>query len=285
MKVASPGLHRPRRSIASAFQAYPAPIRKKLFALRALILDTARSTDGVGELEETLKWGEPAYATTQSKSGSTVRIGWKKATPSEYALYFNCRTSLVATFREIFREDLRFEGNRAIVFAEGDPLPTEALSFCIAAALTYHRKASSPAPKPRRPAVLLAGGNPQIAKGIGEAPVQAYLAALPGWKREAGRLLDRLVVEAFPGVCKAVKWNSPFYGSPEHGWFLSFHGYAKYIKVAFFNGTLLRPLPPGASKQPQVRYLDFREGAVIDREQFRTWVAQGSKLPGWKMAS
>ena len=132
---------------------------------------------------------------------------------------------------------------------------------------------------------LLAGGNPQIAKGEGDGPVQAYIAAMPGWKREVGQLLDRLVVKSFPQVSKAVKWNSPFYGSPRNGWFLSFHCYAKYVKVAFFNGALLRPLPPGESKQDKVRYLDLYQGSDIDQEQLCAWIGQASRLPGWEMAS
>jgi hypothetical protein len=126
--------------VAEAFEAYPSGIRERLLALRELIFRTARSTKGVGELEETLKWGEPAYVTAQSKSGSTVRIGWKKASPSQYAMYFNCQTNLIETFKTLFPGELRFEGNRAILFAEAEPVPIEALSFCVAAALTYHRR-------------------------------------------------------------------------------------------------------------------------------------------------
>jgi hypothetical protein len=133
--------------------------------------------------------------------------------------------------------------------------------------------------------VLLSGGNPQIAKGYGDGPVQAYIAAMPGWKRHVGELLDRLIVRAVPQVSKAVKWNSPFYGSPLSGWFLSFHCYAKYVKVAFFNGTLLHPLPPGKSKQAKVRYVDLHEGTELNQKQFSAWVAQASTLPGWQMAS
>ena len=108
---------------------------------------------------------------------------------------------------------------------------------------------------------------------------------MPGWKREVGELLDGLVATAFPEVCKAVKWNSPFYGSPANGWFLSFHCCAKYVKVAFFNGALLHPLPPGDSKQAKVRYLDVYDGADVDRTQFLAWIAQASALPGWQMVS
>ena len=129
---------------------------------------------------------------------------------------------------------------------------------------------------------LLSGGNPQIAKGYGEAPVQAYIAAMPGWKRDVGRRLDALVERTVPGVKKAVKWNSPFYGVEEGVWFLSFHVFAKYVKVAFFRGAELGPVPPGASKQKNVRYLDIYEGQ-LDEAQLAKWVKQASKLPGEKM--
>jgi hypothetical protein len=125
-------------AVAQAYDAFPPVIRRKLLVLRELVFRTAASTEGVGELEETLKWGEPAYLTPATRSGSTVRLGWKKARPLEYALYFNCQTTLVDTFRTLFPKELRFEGNRAIVLLEADSVPTQALRFCIAAALTYH---------------------------------------------------------------------------------------------------------------------------------------------------
>ena len=126
-------------SVASRFSAYPPGIRRKLMALRALILKTAAVTDGVGTLHETLKWGEPAYITAESGSGSTIRIDWKKAKPAEYAMYFNCQTNLIEMFRTMFPNDFRYEGNRAILFREDEAVPDEALEFCVAAALTYHR--------------------------------------------------------------------------------------------------------------------------------------------------
>jgi len=141
--------------------------------------------------------------------------------------------------------------------------------------------AKSPASKTAKPK-LLSGGNPQIAKATGDAPVQAYIAAIPGWKRDVGRRLDAAIVRAVPGVSKAVKWNSPFYGVEEGVWFLSFHVFAKYVKVAFFRGASLRPLPPGTSKHQQVRYLDIHEGE-LDEAQFAAWVKQASKLPGERM--
>ena len=126
-------------AVAQAFEMYPQNVKRKLLALRELILKTAVATNGVGEVEETLKWGEPAYLTTQTGSGSTVRLGWKKSKPSEYAVYFNCQTTPVETFRTLFPREFRFEGNRAIVFTESEPVPKDALAFCISVALTYHR--------------------------------------------------------------------------------------------------------------------------------------------------
>jgi hypothetical protein len=130
---------------------------------------------------------------------------------------------------------------------------------------------------------LLSGGNPQIAKAYGDAPVQAYIAAMPGWKSDVGGRLDALITRAVPGVRKAVKWNSPLYGVEDNVWFLGIHCFAKYIKVAFFRGRSLRPLPPGESKQKQVRYLDIHEGDELDEAQFAAWVKQASKLPGERM--
>ena len=130
---------------------------------------------------------------------------------------------------------------------------------------------------------LLAGGNPQIANADGDAPVQAYIAAMPGWKSDAGRRLDALIVRTVPGVRKAVKWNSPFYGVEGQGWFLNFHCFTKYVKVGFFRGTSLLPLPPGASKQKEVRYLDIHEDDQLDEAQFLDWVKQASKLPGERL--
>ena len=121
------------------FASYPPPFRRKLLALRTLILETAAATEGVGEIEETLKWGEPAYLTSETGSGSTVRIAWKQSAPDQYAIFFHCQTDLIAGFRDQFPGQFRFEGNRCIAFRENDRVPTAALSACIATALTYHR--------------------------------------------------------------------------------------------------------------------------------------------------
>lgn len=130
---------------------------------------------------------------------------------------------------------------------------------------------------------LLAGGNPQIAKGYGDAPVQAYIAAMPGWKRDVGRNLDALIVRTIPGVQKAVKWNSPLYGIEGQGWFLGIHTFTNYVKVAFFRGASLRPVPPGESKQQHTRYLNIRENDQLDETQLASWVKQASELPGEQM--
>ena len=129
--------------------------------------------------------------------------------------------------------------------------------------------------------VLLAGGNPQIAKADGDAPVQAYIAAMPGWKRDVGKRLDALIARTVPDVRKAVKWNSPFYGVEGQGWFLSFHVFTRYVKVTFFRGASLRPVPPVASKHEDVRYIDLHEGDEVDGAQMASWVKQAAELPGW----
>ncbi len=143
------------------------------------------------------------------------------------------------------------------------------------------KAASGKVAKPK----LLSGGNPQIALGYGDAPVQAYIAAMPGWKSDVGRRLDELIEGAVPGLRKAVKWNSPLYGveDPDQGWFLGVHCFTKYVKVAFFRGTSLRPVPPGESKSKDTRYLDIHEADQLDEAQLAAWVKQASQLPGERM--
>ncbi len=156
------------------------------------------------------------------------------------------------------------------------------------------KRVAAKAAKPRKTApksqsrkvakpALLAGGNPQIAKAYGDAPVQAYIAAMPGWKRDVGRRLDALIVRTVPGVRKAVKWNSPLYGVEGQGWFLGIHTFTNYVKVAFFRGTSLRPVPPGESKSKDTRYLDIHEDDQLDEAQLAAWVKQASQLPGERM--
>ncbi|HSI34712.1 MAG: DUF1801 domain-containing protein [Phycisphaerae bacterium] len=147
-----------------------------------------------------------------------------------------------------------------------------------ATGVTKSRKAA-PAAKPK----LLAGGNPQIAKADGDAPVRAFIAAMPGWKRDVGRRLDALIVRTVPGVRKAVRWNTPFYGVEGRGWFVGFHCITKYVKVAFFRGAALSPLPPVESKQKDVRYFHVHEGEAIDEGKLAGWIKQASELPGETM--
>jgi hypothetical protein len=136
---------------------------------------------------------------------------------------------------------------------------------------------------PSRKIVLLSGGNPQIAKAYGEAPVQAYIAAMPGWKGDVGRRLDVVIVRAVPPVQKAVKWNSPFYGLEGEGWFVSFHCFTKFVRLTFFRGSSLRPVPPGTSKYEAIRYFDIREDDPFDEVQLTAWMKQASQLPGERL--
>jgi hypothetical protein len=204
----------------------------------------------------------------------------------------------------LFNSSLEGNVRRAIDIHEGDKVDASAFRALVRQAVALNssgKSKSSAAAKPKGAAgkgkrstatkskdplvaakpALLAGGNPQIAKADGDAPVQAYIAAMPGWKRDVGRRLDALIVRTVPDVRKAVKWNSPFYGIEGQGWFLNFHCFTKYVKVAFFRGTSLRPLPPGESKHKEVRYLDIHEDDQLDEKLVASWIRQASELPGW----
>ena len=171
----------------------------------------------------------------------------------------------------LFNSSLEGNARRAIDIHEGDKIDAKAFKALVKAAVARNDP----------PVKLLSGGNPQIAKGEGDAPVQAYIAAMPGWKRDIGQRLDALIARSVPDVRKAVKWNSPFYGIEGRGWFLSFHTFARYVKVGFFRGASLRPVPPGAGKVKNVRYVDIHEGDEIDEAQWAAWLKQASALPGW----
>jgi len=174
---------------------------------------------------------------------------------------------------------------RAYSGAAGAPIDFRTVaSVTIGAAMKTSKTRRAAKASPRKRAAkpkLLSGGNPQIAKGDGNAPVQAFIAAMPDWKKPLGRRIDRLITRTVPGVQKAVKWNSPFYGVEGQGWFLNFHCFAKYVKVAFFSGASLRPVPPGTSKHKAVRYLDIREDDALDEKQLASWIEQAAALPGW----
>jgi hypothetical protein len=210
----------------------------------------------------------------------------------------------------LFNSSLEGNARRAIDLREGEKLNAAAFKALVRAAVAENvrtsaaktkssandkskkgsvtkskAKQSQPGASGAKPVKLLSGGNPQIAKGYCDEPVQAYLAAMPGWKSAVGRRLDAIIERAAPGVRKAVKWNSPIYGAadPEQGWFLGMHVFARYVKVAFFRGALLRPIPPGESKSKDVRYLNIHENDEIDEAQFADWVKQASQLPGERM--
>jgi len=210
--------------------------------------------------------------------------------------------------RGLFNSSLAGNTRRAIDIREGELLDAKAFKALIQAAVAENLRSSAPKPKsphsksppkpvassspntirPRtikpaatKPVKLLSGGNPQIAKADGDAPVQAYIAAMPGWKRDLGKRLDELIVRSAPSVRKAVKWNSPFYGIEGQGWFLSFHVFTHYVKVTFFAGKSLRPVPPGGTPKSQdARWIDIREGE-FDDQQMAVWVKQAASLPGW----
>jgi hypothetical protein len=184
----------------------------------------------------------------------------------------------------LFNSSLEGNVRRAIDIREGEQVDASAFKALVRRAVALNTSGKKKAAASSRPAAkprLLSGDNPQIAKAEGDAPVQAYIAAIPGWKRDVARRLDALVVRTVPGVRKAVKWNSPFYGVEGQGWFVNFHCFTKYVKVAFFRGASLSPLPPGASKHKEVRYLDIREDDEIDEKLLASWIRQASKLPGW----
>jgi hypothetical protein len=185
----------------------------------------------------------------------------------------------------LFNSSLEGNTRRAIDIHEGEKVDARAFKALVKAAVAQN---GPPAKKPRTvrqgekaAVVLLSGGNPQIAKAEGDAPVQAYIAALAGWKRDLGKRLDALIVRSVPNVRKAVKWNSPLYGIEGRGWFLGVHTFTHYVKVAFFRGSSLRPVPPGPSKNEDTRYIDIHEGDEVDEAQMATWVKQAAALPGW----
>jgi hypothetical protein len=193
----------------------------------------------------------------------------------------------------LFNSSLEGNTRRAIDIHEGEKIDARAFKALVKAAVAENggsAKKAKPSAKGAKPSkvregrkvVLLSGGNPQIAKADGDAPVQAYIAAMPGWKSNLGKRLDALIVRNAPNVRKAVKWNSPFYGIEGQGWFLSFHVFTRYVKVTFFAGTSLRPIPPGGTpKSKEARWIDIHEADDLDESQMATWVKQAAAIPGW----
>ena len=236
-----------------------------LARMRALILEA-----DAGMIEE-VKWrGTPVWS-----HNGIVCTG--EAYTKVVKLTF-ARGASVPDPAGLFNASLEGNTRRAIDIHEGETIDAGAFKALIKAAVARN---GTPAKK-AKPAKLLSGGNPQIAKADGDAPVQAYIAAMPGWKSDLGKRLDALIVRSVPNVRKAVKWNSPFYGIEGQGWFLSFHVLTRYVKVTFFSGTSLRPAPPGGTpKSKEARWIDIHEGNQLDEAQMAAWVKQAAALPGW----
>ncbi|MBO9356391.1 DUF1801 domain-containing protein [Bordetella petrii] len=241
----------------------------------ARIRDIIRRADP--DVVEEWKWRVPVWS-----HGGIICTGeaYKQAVKTTFA-----KGASLPDLAGLFNSSLTGNMRRAIDFHEGDEIQEEALMALIRAAVALNLSkpaAGKPKPAASKPK-LLSGGNPQIPKGEGDAPVQAYIAAMPGWKSAVGSRLDALIAQAVPGVRKAVKWNSPLYGVEDQGWFLSIHCFDKYIKVAFFRGTSLRPVPPVESKTAETRYFHIHEDEPLDEARFADWVRQASRLPGERM--
>jgi hypothetical protein len=240
-----------------------------LARMRALILEADP------EMTEEWKWGTPVWS-----HHGIVCTGeaYKKVVKLTFA-----RGARVPDPSRLFNSSLEGNTRRAIDIHEGEKVDARAFKALVKAAVAQNAPSAKarPGASEARPVKLLSGGNPQIAKADGDAPVQAYIAAMPGWKSDIGRWLDALIVRNVPNVRKAVKWNSPLYGIEGQGWFLGFHTFTHYVKVTFFRGASLRPLPPGPSKHKDTRYLDIREDDELDEAQVAKWVKQAAALPGW----
>ena len=255
---------------------------RTLARMRSLILQADP------EMTEEWKWSNPVWS-----HDGIVCTG--EAYTKVVKLTF-ARGARIKDPSRLFNSSLEGNTRRAIDIREGEQVDARAFKALVKAAVVQNRpqepsasnspsksgaKAKPIQTRKSEKVVLLSGGNPQVAKADGDAPVQAYIDAMPGWKRDLGKRLDALITRSVPDVRKAVKWNSPFYGIEGQGWFLSFHTFTKYVKLGFFRGTSLRPLPPGASKVKGTRYIDIREGDEIDDAQMATWVKQAAALPGW----
>jgi hypothetical protein len=236
------------------------------------------------EMIEERKWRKPSNAMAGVPVWSHNGIVCTGETYKKVVKLTFARGASIPDPSRLFNSSLEGNTRRAIDIHEGETVDVAAFKALVTAAVAANG-ALAKKPKPgagdAKPVKVLSGGNPQIAKADGDAPVQAYIAAMPGWKRDLGERLDALIVRTVANVRKAVKWNTPFYGIEGQGWFLGFHCMTKYVKVAFFRGTSLRPVPPGKSKQKEVRYLDIREDDRLDEARMASWVKQAAALPGW----
>lgn len=262
--------------------------------IRALILKAD------SEMVEELKWRKPSNGMAGVPVWSHDGIVCTGEMYSKVVKLTFAKGASLPDPARLFNASLEGNTRRAIDIHEGEKINAGAFKTLIKAAVAANG-AARPSPLPLSPKgrgskdagakptklkrdengiVLLSGGNPQIAKADGDAPVQAFIAAMPGWKRDVGRWLDALITRTVPNVRKAVRWNTPFYGIEGQGWFLGFHCITKYIKVAFFRGASLRPLPPVESKQKEVRYLHIHEHDQFEEKLVASWIRQASELPG-----
>jgi hypothetical protein len=251
---------------------------KTLACMRALIQEADP------EMIEERKWRKPSNAMAGVPVWSHNGIICTGETYKKVVKLTFARGASIPDPSRLFNSSLEGNTRRAIDIHEGEKVDAGAFKVLVKAAVARNnppRKKAKTGAREARPAKLLSGGNPQIAKADGDAPVQAYIAAMPGWKRDVGRWLDTLIGQTVPNVRKAVRWNTPFYGIEDQGWFLGFHCFTKYVKLSFFRGTSLRPVPPGKSKQKEVRYLDIHENDQLDEAKMATWVKQAAALPGW----
>ena len=254
--------------------------------MRAMILEADP------KMIEERKWRKPSNAMAGAPVWSHNGIVCTGETYAKVVKLTFARGASIPDPSRLFNSSLEGNARRAIDIHEGEKVDAGAFKALVKAAVAQNgpkAKKAKPGAKEAKPinvrkgekVVLLSGGNPQIAKADGDAPVQAYIAAMPGWKRDVGKRLDALIVRNVPDVRKAVKWNTPFYGIEGRGWFLGLHTFTHYVKVAFFRGTSLRPVPPGVSKSKDTRYIDIHENDELDEAQIATWVKQAAALPGW----
>src|SRR5205807_5089228 len=249
-----------------------------LARMRALILEADP------EMIEERKWRKPSNAMAGIPVWSHNGIVCTGETYQKVVKLTFARGARIPDPSRLFNSSLEGNTRRAIDIHEGTQVDAGAFKALVKAAVAQNgppAKKAKPGASEAKPVKLLSGGNPQIAKADGDAPVQAYIAAMPGWKSDLGKRLDALIVRNVPNVRKAVKWNSPLYGIEGQGWFLGLHTFTHYVKVAFFRGTSLRPVPPGASKGKETRYIDIHEDDELDEAQMATWVKQAAALPGW----
>jgi len=238
------------------------------------------------EMIEERKWKKPSNAMTGVPVFSHNGIVCTGETYTKVVKLTFAQGASLPDPSRLFNSSLEGNTRRAIDIREGEKVDARAFKALVKAAVARNGASANKETKPRatkaKPVKLLSGGNPQIAKGDGDAPVQAYIAAMPGWKSDFGKRLDALIVRNVPKVRKAVKWNSPFYGIEGQGWFLSLHVFTRYVKVTFFEGMSLRPVPPGGTpKSKDVRWIDIYEDDKLDEAQMATWVKQAAALPGW----